>query len=84
MLNLSVFVKLSIKLFMQKNNKKPGKTHPLSYIDTKQKECIHQKMVGTRLLFTTKKGSRCNAGLLLRPPPGVLSKCLIMLFLWAQ
>ena len=48
MLNLSVFVKLSIKLFIQKSNKKPGETHPLSYSDTKQKECIHQKMVGTR------------------------------------
>ena len=36
-------------------------------------------MAGTRprLLFTTKKGARCNASLLLNPPPGVLSKCLI-------
>ena len=25
----------------------------------------------------TKKGARCNASLLLSPPPGVLSKCLI-------
>jgi hypothetical protein len=28
-------------------------------------------------------GAWCNASLLLNPPPGVLSKCLIMLFLWA-
>ena len=27
----------------------------------------------------TKKGARCNASLLLNPPPGVLSKCLISL-----
>ena len=29
------------------------------------------------LLFTSKKAARCNASLLLNPPPGVLSKCLI-------
>jgi hypothetical protein len=63
--------------------RKARRTHLPSYIDTKQKECIHQKMVGTRPLFTTKKGARCNASLFLSPPPGVLSKCLIMLFLWA-
>jgi hypothetical protein len=40
-------VKLSIEVFIQ-NNKKPGKIHPLSYSDTKHKECIHQKKVGTR------------------------------------
>jgi hypothetical protein len=34
--------------FIQENNKKPGETHPLRYSDTKHKECIHQKMVGTR------------------------------------
>jgi hypothetical protein len=26
------------------------------------------------LLFTSKKGARCNASLLLNPPPGVLRK----------
>ena len=47
----------------------------MSYRNTKHKECIHQKMAGTRLLlFTTKKGARCNASLLLSPPPGVLVK----------
>ncbi|EDL39058.1 mCG148394 [Mus musculus] len=44
------FVKLSIELFVQKNNKKPGKIHPLNYSDTIQKECIHQKKAGTRPL----------------------------------
>ena len=38
------------KLFIQKNNKKPGKIHPPSYSDTIQKECIHQKKAGTRQL----------------------------------
>ena len=43
-------VKSSIRLFIQKNNKKPGEIHPLSYSDTIQKECIHQKKAGTRPL----------------------------------
>ena len=92
-LNLCVMSKWTPDFFIQKKKKqtkqkktkkqeKPGRTHPSSYSDIKQKECIHQKMVGTRPLFTTKKGARYNASLLLSPPPGVLSKCLIMLFLW--
>jgi hypothetical protein len=49
-----------------------NRTHLLCYSDTIQKECIHQKMAGDQAVFTTK-----GASLLLSPPPGVLSKCLI-------
>jgi hypothetical protein len=83
-LDLNVMSQRTPDFFIQKKKQeKPGRTHSQSYSDTKQKECMHQKMAGTRPLFTTKKGARCNASLLLNPPPGVLSKCLIMLFLWA-
>ena len=34
-------------LYAEENQEKPGRTHPQSYSDTKQKECIQQKMAGT-------------------------------------
>jgi hypothetical protein len=41
------FVKSSIELLIQKNNKKPGEIHPPSYSDTIQNT---SKKAGTRLL----------------------------------
>ena len=42
------FVQINTRLLIQKKNKKTRPTYPLSYIDTKQKECIHKKMAGAR------------------------------------
>ena len=41
---------MSIILFIQKSDKKPGEKYPQSYSDTIQKEYIHQKKAGTRPL----------------------------------
>ena len=38
---------------------------------------MHEGKEGEDQATATKKGARCNASLLLSPPPGVLSKCLI-------
>ena len=38
---------------------------------------MYTSKVGRDQAATTKKGARCKASLLLSPPPGVLSKCLI-------
>jgi hypothetical protein len=63
-LNLSVMSKGKTDFFIQKKNKtkqnktkqkqeKPGGTYLSSYSDTKQKECIHQKVVEDQAAFTT-------------------------------
>jgi hypothetical protein len=43
----------------------------------KAKGMYTSKDGGDQATLITKKGARCNASLLLSPPPGVLSKCLI-------
>ena len=47
-LDLNVMSQRTPDFFIQKKKQeKPGRTHPQSYSDTKQKECIQQKMAGT-------------------------------------
>jgi hypothetical protein len=48
MLDLNVLSKRTPDFFIQKKNKKTRRTHLPSYSDTKRKECIHQKIEGTR------------------------------------
>ena len=47
------FVQMNTRLLIQKKTKKARWTYPPSYIDTKQKECIHKKDGGSQAMFTT-------------------------------
>ena len=46
-LNLNVLSKRKPDFLYRRKIRNVRRTHPPSYSDTKQKECIHQKMVGT-------------------------------------
>ena len=54
------FVQMNKRLLIQKKNKKARQTHPPSYIDTKQKEFIHEKMAGARPLLPLRIGTTLN------------------------
>jgi hypothetical protein len=60
------FVRSSIKLFIQKNSKKPD--DPPSY-NTKG---MYTSKEGGDQATASKKGARYKASLLLSPPPGLL------------